>query len=429
MKHRVIDAFYFVFNQDLSLNGGGSFCVLRQIKGCPHTMVTYKKAKGESKEMKKTMNTVVVALAAGLIGGGTVVGVATYYKGVETPKVVQAETKVADSATKDDSQATKAFKNVSGAVVSVINLQAGRDGRSGNELLETASEGSGVIYKSAGKDAYIVTNNHVVDGSSKIQILMQDGTKEPATLVGTDVETDLAVLKISNSAVTKVAEFANSDQLQPGETALAIGSPLGSEYATSVTEGIISAPKREIETQAPNGQRLGKATVIQTDAAINPGNSGGALVNLAGQVVGINSMKLSQSQSGTAVEGMGFAIPANTVVQIIAALEKDGKVTRPSLGVSLFDLSNISVEDQQDILQLPKKVKTGVVVMKTERNGSAAAAGLKKFDVVTKLNDISVADASDLRNALYQFSVGDTIEVTYYRDGKEQTMNMELKAN
>ncbi|AIG64995.1 S1C family serine protease [Weissella tructae] len=379
--------------------------------------------------MKKTMKTVVIALLAGLIGGGLSVGLGAYY-GVFEPKtekvVNSSDTKVADTAVKDDSKATQAFKSVSGAIVSVINLQGSQNS---DELLETASEGSGVIYKSSGRDAYVVTNNHVVDGSKKIQILMQDGTKEPAELVGTDVETDLAVLKISNKAVKDVAKFANSDQLQPGETALAIGSPLGSEYATSVTEGIISAPKREIETQAPNGQRLGKTTVIQTDAAINPGNSGGALVNLAGQVVGINSMKLSTSQSGTAVEGMGFAIPANTVVKIIEALEKDGKVTRPSLGVSLYDLSNISSVDQADVLKLPTKVKTGVVVIKTTRDGSAEKAGLKKFDVITKLNDISVSDANDLRNALYKFDVNEKITVTYYRDGKEQTVQLQLQSN
>lgn len=381
--------------------------------------------------MKKSMNTIAGALIAGVIGGGAVVGISHYYENgtAQSTKVGNTSAKVVDTAVKDDTQATKAFKNVSGAVVSVINLKGEQRSRSGEELLETSSEGSGVIYKSKGKEAYIVTNNHVVEGASKIQILMQDGTKEAAALVGTDVETDLAVLKISNSAVKKVAEFANSDQLQPGETALAIGSPLGSEYATSVTEGIISAPKREIDMQSPDGQRLGKATVIQTDAAINPGNSGGALVNLAGQVVGINSMKMSQSQSGTAVEGMGFAIPSNTVVQIIESLEKDGKVTRPSMGVSLFDLSNISSEDQADVLGLPNKVKTGVVVMKTDKKGSAAQAGLKKFDVITKLNDIEVTNSSDLRNALYQFSVGDTITVTYYRDGKEQTMQMKLHAN
>lgn len=379
--------------------------------------------------MKKTMKTVVIALLAGLIGGGLSVGLGAYY-GVFEPKtekvVNSSDTKVADTEVKDDSKATQAFKSVSGAIVSVINLQGSQNS---DELLETASEGSGVIYKSSGRDAYVVTNNHVVDGSKKIQILMQDGTKEPAELVGTDVETDLAVLKISNKAVKDVAKFANSDQLQPGETALAIGSPLGSEYATSVTEGIISAPKREIETQAPNGQRLGKTTVIQTDAAINPGNSGGALVNLAGQVVGINSMKLSTSQSGTAVEGMGFAIPANTVVKIIEALEKDGKVTRPSLGVSLYDLSNISSVDQADVLKLPTKVKTGVVVIKTSRDGAAEKAGLKKFDVITKLNDISVSDANDLRNALYKFDVNEKITVTYYRDGKEQTVQLQLQSN
>jgi len=377
--------------------------------------------------MNKRMSTVLIALIAGLVGGGAAVGV-TYYSqnmGESHNQVAKTTTPVVDSAIKDDSQATKAFKAVSGAVVSVINLQGGTNG----ELLEAASEGSGVVYKSKGNDAYIVTNNHVVDGSNKIQILMQDGTKEPAKLVGTDVETDLAVLKIPNNAVKEVAEFANSDQIQPGQSVLAIGSPLGSEYATSVTEGIISAPKREIQTQAPDGRRLGKATVIQTDAAINPGNSGGALVNLAGQVVGINSMKLSQSQSGTAVEGMGFAIPSNIVMKIIDSLEKDGKVTRPTLGVSLFDISNISVNDQADILKLPKKVKTGVVVMKTEQNGSASQAGLKKFDVITKLNDITVSDASDLRNALYKFKVGDTIKVTYYRDGHERTSDVKLHTN
>lgn len=379
--------------------------------------------------MKKTIKTIVIAVVAGLLGGGLAVGGAMYYGAFEpkTEKAVQSsDTKVVDTAVKDDSKATQAFKSVSGAIVSVINLQGNQNDE---ELLETASEGSGVIYKSSGRDAYVVTNNHVVDGSKKIQILMQDGTKEPAELVGTDVETDLAVLKISNSAVKDVAKFANSDQLQPGETALAIGSPLGSEYATSVTEGIISAPKREIETQAPNGQRLGKTTVIQTDAAINPGNSGGALVNLAGQVVGINSMKLSTSQSGTAVEGMGFAIPANTVVQIIEALEKDGKVTRPSLGVSLYDLSNISSVDQANVLKLPKKVKTGVVIMKTTQDGSAEKAGLKKFDVITKLNDVEVSDANDLRNALYKFDVNEKITVTYYRDGKEMTVPLQLHSN
>jgi serine protease Do len=418
---------FILNNKDLPLVVAGPF-LLSQLKGNRPTMNSYE-MKGSGSDMKKTMKTVVIALLAGLIGGGLSVGLGAYY-GVFEPKtekvVNSSDTKVADTAVKDDSKATQAFKSVSGAIVSVINLQGSQNS---DELLETASEGSGVIYKSSGRDAYVVTNNHVVDGSKKIQILMQDGTKEPAELVGTDVETDLAVLKISNKAVKDVAKFANSDQLQPGETALAIGSPLGSEYATSVTEGIISAPKREIETQAPNGQRLGKTTVIQTDAAINPGNSGGALVNLAGQVVGINSMKLSTSQSGTAVEGMGFAIPANTVVKIIEALEKDGKVTRPSLGVSLYDLSNISSVDQADVLKLPTKVKTGVVVIKTSRDGAAEKAGLKEFDVITKLNDISVSDANDLRNALYKFDVNEKITVTYYRDGKEQTVQLQLQSN
>ncbi|GEA95083.1 hypothetical protein WVI01_10060 [Weissella viridescens] len=213
--------------------------------------------------------------------------------------------------------------------------------------------------------------------------------------------------------------------MEPGQTALAIGSPLGSEYATSVTEGIISAPKREISAENEDGKSLGKATVIQTDAAINPGNSGGPLINLAGQVVGINSMKLSGSGDGTSVEGMGFAIPANTVTKVISELEQNGKVTRPSLGISLVDLDNVSAQDQKDTLKLPADA-SGVVVMKVSNGSAAAAAGLKQYDVITKLDKTNVTDASSLRDALYQHKVGDKVQVSYYRDGKMQTTTVHL---
>ncbi|MCB6840160.1 sporulation membrane serine protease [Weissella viridescens] len=389
----------------------------------------------ENRHTTGSKKVLITALVAGLVGGGISAGTVAFFANNNQQVQQTSNVKVEDSKVKGEASATKAFNKVSGAVVSVLNIQSqGRsvsdlfgvaDDDSGKSSDKTASEGSGVIYKKSGNEAYIVTNNHVVSGAKKLQILMSDGTKVSAKLVGTDEMTDLAVLKIDASDVKEVASFADSSQLEPGQTALAIGSPLGSEYATSVTEGIISAPKREISAENEDGKSLGKATVIQTDAAINPGNSGGPLINLAGQVVGINSMKLSGSGDGTSVEGMGFAIPANTVTKVISELEQNGKVTRPSLGISLVDLDNVSAQDQKDTLKLPADA-SGVVVMKVSNGSAAAAAGLKQYDVITKLDKTNVTDASSLRDALYQHKVGDKVQVSYYRDGKMQTTTVHL---
>lgn len=397
-----------------------------------------------------TMKVAIVGLVAGLVGGGAAAGGVAYLNnsGMLAPLAVTTgkttPVKVSNSNVKGTSDATKAFNKVSGAVVSVINLQkqqslgdsmfGGLTSDYGNSSsknsdssdLQTASEGSGVIYKKQGGTAYIVTNNHVVAGSNALQVLLSDGTKLTATLVGTDEQTDLAVLKIDSAKVSEVADFADSSKIEPGQAVLAIGSPLGSEYATSVTEGIISATKREVDATDESGNSLGKATVIQTDAAINPGNSGGPLVNLAGQVVGINSMKLASSSDGTSVEGMGFSIPSDTVVSIINELEKNGKVERPALGVTMVDLSNVSTSDQSSVLKLPTSVSGGVVVMGTTDGSAATAAGLKKYDVITKIDDTEIAGSGDLRDALYKHKVGDTIKISYYRDGKEKTVDAKL---
>ena len=182
--------------------------------------------------------------------------------------------------------------------------------------MQVAGEGSGVIYKKDGKEAYIVTNNHVVDGAKKLEIMLSDGSKITGKLVGKDTYSDLAVVKVSSDKIKTVAEFADSNSLTVGEKAIAIGSPLGTEYANSVTEGIVSSLSRTVTMQNDNGETV-STNAIQTDAAINPGNSGGALVNIEGQVIGINSSKISSTSAvaGSAVEGMGFAIPSNDVVE------------------------------------------------------------------------------------------------------------------
>ncbi|KAF1294400.1 S1C family serine protease [Candidatus Enterococcus leclercqii] len=345
-----------------------------------------------------------------------------------------------------DSDITKAVEKVQGAVVSVINLQRQQQSSSNpwgdmfgqsqdentqgssdsedSDLVE-ASEGSGVIYKKDGKDAYVVTNNHVVEGSNGLEVVMKDGTKVKGELVGTDSVTDLAVIKISSDDVKDVATFGDSNALKVGEPAIAIGSPLGSQYANSVTSGIISSVNRPI-ADSSTGVNI---SAIQTDAAINPGNSGGPLVNVSGQVVGINSSKIATTQtesSNISVEGMGFAIPSNDVVKIINQLEKDGKVTRPALGINMVDLSSVTSQQQEQILGVPATVKSGVVITNVVTATPAEKAGLKQYDVITKVDDKEITSTTDLQSVLYTKNVGDSITVTYYRGDKEETAKVEL---
>jgi len=340
------------------------------------------------------------------------------------------------------SDVTTAVSKVQDAVVSIINLQStssngqlgglfGSDesnSSSNDNTLETVSEGSGVIYKKSGDTAYIVTNNHVVEGQKELQVVLADGTKVTATLVGTDSYTDLAVLKISSSKVTTVATFGDSSALKVGEPAIAIGSPLGSEYANSVTEGIISSLNRQVTSTNDEGESV-SINAIQTDAAINPGNSGGPLINIEGQVVGINSSKIassSSSSSGVSVEGMGFAIPSKDVVTIINQLEENGKITRPALGISMYDLSSISSEQQEEILKVPSTVTQGVVILNVANGTPAEKAGLEKYDVITKIDGKDITSTTELRAALYAKTVGDTMKIAFYRESKEKTVTVEL---
>ena len=343
-----------------------------------------------------------------------------------------------------DSDITSAVEKVQGAVVSVINLQAQQQSSNNpwgdmfgqqqedssaentdDSNLVEASEGSGVIYNKDGDSAYVVTNNHVVEDSDGLEVVMSDGTKVKGELMGTDAVTDLAVIKISSENVEEVATFGDSSALKVGEPAIAIGSPLGSQYANSVTSGIISSVNRPI-SDSTSGVNI---SAIQTDAAINPGNSGGPLVNIAGQVIGINSSKIastSTESSDISVEGMGFAIPSNDVVKIIDQLQKDGKVTRPALGINMVDLSSVTSQQQEQILGVPSSVKSGVVITNVMNATPAEKAGLKQYDVITKVDGEEVTSATDLQSILYGKNVGDTITITYYRGDKESTAKVDL---
>ena len=382
-------------------------------------------------------------LLAVIIGFGAMSATGTLNQLTGAKSTATSTTTVKTSPTalsnKGAGDVSEVVANVKNAVVSVINKQSlnqnnlfGNNGQSRRQNqktedsdLTTASEGSGVIYKVENGYAYIVTNNHVISGSQELEVLMADGTREKAELIGADKWTDLAVLKIKADKVTTVAEFANSDEVKAGQTSIAIGSPLGTEFATSVTQGIVSAKDRSVPTDVDgDGKQDWVVNAIQTDAAINPGNSGGALVNAAGQVIGINSMKISKSS----VEGIGFAIPSNEVVSIINQLEKSGKVIRPVLGISMVDLTSVSSQGRQQ-LDLSNDVKEGVVVADVQDNSSASKGGLKQYDVITEIDGKPVTGVQTLRKALYSKTVGSSIEVTYYRNGQKQTTTIQLTSS
>ena len=342
---------------------------------------------------------------------------------------------VTQTSYKNENSTTQAVNKVKDAVVSIITYSSsssrqssvfnGDETNSDSDNQQIASEGSGVIYKKDDKDAYLVTNTHVINGASKVDIRLADGTKVPGEIVGSDTFSDIAVVKISSEKVTTVAEFGDSSQLSVGETAIAIGSPLGSEYANTVTQGIISSLNRNVSLKSEDGQAI-STKAIQTDTAINPGNSGGPLVNIQGQVIGITSSKIA-SNGGTSVEGLGFAIPSNDAQNIIKQLESNGKVTRPALGIQMVNLSNVGASDLRK-LNIPSSLTSGVVV-RSVQNNMPANGHLQKYDVITKVDDKEIASSTDLQHALYNHAIGDTIKVTYYRNGKEETTSIKLDKN
>ena len=384
-----------------------------------------KNLKTSSKKLGQLLLVILISFFSGVLGTFTTLQLSQKQNSGTT-----TTTTVSKTAVKNENSTTQAVDKVKDAVVSVITYSS----NSQNSLLgpdetdtdtnaeQVYSEGSGVIYKKEGDTAYLVTNTHVINGAKKVDIRLADGTKVPGEIVGSDTYSDIAVVKIAADKVTTVAEFGDSSQLTVGETAIAIGSPLGSEYANTVTQGIVSSLNRNVSLKSEDGQAI-STNAIQTDTAINPGNSGGPLINIQGQVIGITSSKIA-SNGGTSVEGLGFAIPANDVINIIKQLEKDGKVTRPALGIHMVNLSNLNTTDLQK-LKLPGNVTSGVAVRSVQKN-MPANGHLQQYDVITKIDDKAISSTTELQSALYSHSIGDSMTVTYYRDGKEETTTIKL---
>ena len=297
---------------------------------------------------------------------------------------------------------TQAVQKVGPAVVTVVGTIPGQMTFFGATGDQTVS-GSGVFIS---KDGYILTNNHVVEGVSQVNIVLSNGSQESAELVGADQYADIAVLKTKETAPASAA-LGNSDVLKPGETAIAIGSPLG-DFKNTVTVGVISATGRSIDT----GKGYLVEGLLQTDAAINQGNSGGPLVNLAGEVVGINTLIVRNSNTGTVTEGLGFAIPINTARAIAGQIMVKGYIARPYLGIR----SQRVTPEIAAAYNLP--VQWGIYVTAVDPNGPASQSGIRSGDIITHINNVELDSSHSYINTLFAYKPGDQVTVDYVRQNQ-----------
>jgi 2-alkenal reductase len=305
---------------------------------------------------------------------------------------------------------TQSVQKVGPAVVTVVGTIPGQTTFFGPTGDQTVS-GSGFFISEQG---YILTNNHVVDGTKEVKIVLSDGTEQKVTIVGTDQYSDIAVLK-TDGKVPAIASLGNSDKLDPGESVIAIGSPLGN-FKNTVTVGVVSATGRSIDTG--NGYQI--EDLIQTDAAINHGNSGGPLVNLAGQVIGINTLVVRNTNSGDVAEGLGFAIPINTAQAIAQQIIRVGYFSRPYMGIN-FQPVTPAIAARYNL-----SAQWGVYVMKVAEGSPASAAGLQQADIITKVGDVTLDETHSYVNALFTFKPGDTITLDVMRDGKDVQVQVRL---
>ena len=353
----------------------------------------------------------IITLLSSLLGGIVGAGIFTAIMPQSPAQVpiAQPSGAMANVSLNLDTNGTQVVSQVGPAVVTVINHLPNRISLFGRAVESTAS-GSGVILSA---DGYIVTNNHVVDGAESISAILADGTELPATLIGVDAYADLAVLRVEGD-MPAVAAWGNSDLLKPGEPVIAIGSPLG-DFTNTVTMGVISATDRAIEVDS-NTFLEG---MIQTDAAINQGNSGGPLLNLAGQVIGVNTLIVRGGGSAVA-EGLGFAIPSNTARAIVDQLIQYGKVARPYLGIRWVWITS-SLASRYNL-----PIDHGIILTEIDPGGPASQAGLQRGDILLSA-DGEVFDADHpFQNVLFRFAAGDHVRFEFLRDQTTSEVEIEL---
>ena len=314
------------------------------------------------------------------------------------------------STTDIETSITQSVEKVGPAVVTVVGTIPSQFTFFGPTGDQTVS-GTGFFITDQG---YIITNNHVVEGAQEVTIVLSDGTEQQATLVGTDIYSDIAVLKTDGN-VPAVAKLGNSDVLKPGESVIAIGSPLGN-FKNTVTVGVVSATGRAIDT----GSGYMIENLIQTDAAINHGNSGGPLVNLAGEVVGINTLVVRNTNSGDVAEGLGFAIPVNTAQAVAQQIIEKGYFARPYLGIS-FQPINPGIAARYNL-----SAEWGVYITQVAENSPASTAGLQQGDIITKIGDILIDETHSYVNALFEYKPGDQVTLEIMRGNETMQVNVTL---
>lgn len=369
-----------------------------------------------NQKIKKTKKTftgisfILIIFMAFLMGAGIMYLYNLKNPNVITTKKTISETKVYEEAMED--AIAKIYDSV--LCIEVLNV----DG-------SVLSSGTGFVYATDDNYGYVLTNAHVVSKGNIVKGVMTNNTTVDLTILGTDSYTDLAVLKMNKKEAIQVASIGKSENMKVGNTVFTVGSPLGSTYAGTVTKGILSGKDRLIETNTSGTNGLSVESyivkVLQTDAAISPGNSGGPLVNLAGDVIGITSLKLVDEQ----VEGMGFAIPIEDAMHYVDVLEKGEAIKRPLIGVQILDLTDKYSLYRYGI-NVDSSVKQGIILVKVNDGYPASGAGLKDGDIITKINGEDVATVSEFKYELYKYEIGDTVEVTYYRDGKENKVKVKL---
>lgn len=356
---------------------------------------------------------IVVSCLSGM--GGAILGVTYYSQFVPTAEpqtvVVQTTDAVVEdslqvieiSNTQIENDVTRAVEDVGPAVVTVVGTITGQVDFFGR-VSSAQTSGSGVVIS---RDGYVLTNNHVVEGAQQLTVILNDGTEYPAEVINTDIFADLAVLS-TNKDMPVAAPLGNSDNLKPGETVIAIGSPLG-DFRNTVTVGVISATNRSLDTG--NGYQM--EGLIQTDAAINQGNSGGPLINIAGEVIGINTLVVRGSGNiSTVAEGLGFAVPSNTAALISTQIIEKGYFARPYLGVSTQTISP-AINDRYNL-----GTDYGEYIMEVGSNSPAERGGLQPGDIITKIGDLEITESNPFVNILYTFSPNEVVPVVFMRDGQ-----------
>lgn len=365
----------------------------------------------ETKATSKLKNGIILIIVF-FLGALAMYGIIHYYP----TAIGEVVTKLEKDVTVTDTGIADAVEKVYDGVVVVNTYLNGK----------AYASGTGFAYKIDGKTGYILTNNHVINNADDVYVTFTDGTIVKATIVGSDVYSDIAVLSVGKEYIKTVTEIGSSEDLRLGDTVFAIGAPIDSAYSWSVTRGIVSGKNREVEVELTSGNTTTPMVVnaLQTDAAINSGNSGGPLANSNGQVVGITSIKLASSS----IEGMGFAIPIETAVEIAEELISGNEIERPYLGIAMLDVTDAYYYRDYYNIIYNANVTQGIVVTEVENKSSAALAGIEKNDIITKVDGNEIASSAYLRYYLYKHKVGEEMTVTVIRNNKEIDIKVKLSA-